>query len=124
MPATDSANDLIYDSGTGNPYYHEVVYFRDDTNRTMYRRLLVNTLATGNDQIATCPTGTFGCSPDTELVSNVENMLFEFYDINDAVTTTPELARSVEITINLNKRVYGQDITTSNTTRVTPRNEN
>jgi hypothetical protein len=51
-------------------------------------------------------------------------MLFVFYDINDAVTTVPENARSVELSVNLNKRVYGEDITISNKTRATLRNEN
>lgn len=125
QPATDSSNDLIFDSSTGYPYVHEVIYHGEGAKaETMYRRLLTNTAAPGHVQVTTCPTGTPGCPPETELVGNLDNMLFEFYDIDDNVTTIPEEARSIQITINLSKRIYGRDITTSNSTRVTLRNEN
>lgn len=125
QPATDVSNDLIFDSSTGYPYVHEVIYHGEGAKEdTMYRRLLTNTAATGHNQLTTCPTGTSGCPPEAELVGNLDNMLFEFYDIDDNITTTPEDARSIQITINLKKRIYGQDITTSNSTRVTLRNEN
>lgn len=121
-PATDSSDNLIFDSTTGYPYAHEVVYF--GSGGTMYRRLLTNSTATGHDQLTTCTNGTSGCSPDISLVNNLDNMTFVFYDANNAVTTTPENARSIQITVNLRKKVYGKFITTTNTTRVTMRNEN
>lgn len=121
LPATDSSNNFIYDDITGLPYYHEVIYF--GSSGTMYRRLLANPAATTSNQTSTCPAPNSGCSRDIKLVDNLENMLFKFYDINDAITTTPEDARSVEISINLRKKVYGKDIRTSNTSRITLRNE-
>lgn len=122
QPATDSDNNLIYDPVTGYPYYHEIVYF--GLNGSMYRRTLRNSNALASVQQTTCPSGTSGCLSDIDLVGNLENMLFEFYDTNNAVTAVPEEARSVRITINLKKSIYGQDIRTTNTTRVTLRNEN
>lgn len=122
QPATDSAKNLIFDSSTGYPYYHEIIYF--GLNGKMYRRTLKNVAATGATQQTTCPAGTSGCLSDIELLSNLDNMLFEFYDIDDIVTVVPEEARSVQITINLTKTVSGQEITTTNTTRVTLRNGN
>lgn len=123
QPATDTNNNLIFDPITGYPYVHEVVYHSDGGDK-MYRRLLTNSAATGHVQTTTCPSGTTGCSPDAELLDNLDNMLFVFYDANDAVTTTPENARSIQVTINVRKKVYGQTVTASNVTRITLRNEN
>lgn len=121
-PATDADNNLIFDDQTGYPYQHEVIYFSDNGN--MYRRRIANINATGSVQSSTCPIGTADCSPDIELVGNVENMQFSFYDIDNAVTTVPEEARSVDVTINLRQTLYGNQITSSNTIRATLRNEN
>lgn len=121
LPATDENDDFVIDPATGEPYYHEVVYF--SSGDTMYRRLLANPAATDSEQVSTCPYGETGCQRDIELVDNLENMLFEFYDINDDVTTVPEGARSVQITINLKRQIYGQTVDTTNTTRITLRNE-
>jgi prepilin-type N-terminal cleavage/methylation domain-containing protein len=122
QPVTDENKDFIFDSTTGYPYQNEIVYFGSGTS--MYRRTLANSGATGNVAITTCPANTVGCQGDVKLLDNLQNMLFVFYDINDVVTTTPENARSVELSINLTKRVYGENITISNKTRVTLRNEN
>lgn len=120
-PATNAANELVYNESSGFPYQHEVIYFSE--NGTMYRRLLRNDLAVDSTQSSTCRSGTVGCLPDIGLVNNVSNMLFEFYDSSNSQTTVFEDARSVQITINLRKQVYGNDIRTTNTTRITLRNE-
>lgn len=121
-PATDEDEDFVYDDATGYPYQHEVVYF--GSGGKMYRRLITNDAAFGHDQTATCPDGVNGCPPDIELVGYLDNMLFEFYDIDDQVTADPVSARSIEVTINLSRKAYGKNITTTNSTRVTLRNEN
>lgn len=122
QPVTDSSNEFIYDNSTGYPFQNEIVYF--SSGDTMYRRTLANSSAIGNKNVTTCPSGTVACSPDIKLTERLQNMLFVFYDIDDVVTTIPEEARSVAITVNLTQRIYGQDINVSNTTRVTLRNEN
>lgn len=122
QPATDSSNNFIFDDSTGYPYQNEIVYFSEDT--TMYRRLLANGIPINNDAATTCPQFTPGCARDVELTSRLQNMLFVFYDINDNLTVVPEEARSVEITVNLIDRIYGEEIAISNKTRVTLRNEN
>ncbi len=122
QPAVDTNKDFIFDDLTGYPYQNEIIYFGNSDN--MYRRTLSNVSASGNAAITTCPTGTPACQSDIKLLENLQNMLFVFYDINDVVTTVPEDARSVELSINLRKRVYGEDINISNKTRVTLRNEN
>jgi hypothetical protein len=123
QPVVDSSDDFIYDTATGYPYQNEIVYFGDNSENVMYRRLLANSGATGNASTSTCPATVSGCPPDTTLVENLDNLLFEFYDNNNDVTTIPEDARSVEITVNLKKQVYGRDLTVTNTARVTLRNE-
>lgn len=122
VPALDVNKDLLYDSETGNIIYHEVVYFGQNGN--LYRRLLKNPTATASTEVSTCPAGETGCVNDTILIEgNLENMVFEFYDIIDEVTMVTEEARSIQMTINVVKTVFGQDIRESNTTRVTLRNE-
>jgi prepilin-type N-terminal cleavage/methylation domain-containing protein len=121
QPAVDSTNTFVYDNLTGYPFQNEVVYFGNDS--TMYRRTLSNPLAADNKANTTCPIGTIGCPADVELSRNLDNMQFEFYDSGDQVTAVPAQARSVELTVNLKKRMYGRDVTVSNTTRVTLRNE-
>lgn len=122
QPVVDSSKNFIYDSSTGYPYQNEIVYFGDGEN--MYRRTLSNSLALGNSVNTTCPYGTTSCSPDIKLTDRLQSMFFVFYDTNDVVTTVPEDARSVELTIVLKQRIYGQDVVINNKTRVTLRNEN
>lgn len=122
QPAIDSSRDFIFDDSTGYPYQNEIVYF--GASNVMHRRSLANSAATGNATLTTCPVGTVGCSPDTQLTSYLQNMFFRFFDINDVLTIVPEDARSVELTVNLTRTVYGQQIDVTNKTRVTLRNEN
>ncbi len=120
-PATDSSNNLVYNDTTGFPYQNEVIYFSN--NNKMYRRIISNPEALTSVQTSTCTAGTTGCPADIALVNNLSNMLFEFYDSDNNVTTNLPDARSVQVTINLRKKVYGEDIKTTNTTRITLRNE-
>jgi prepilin-type N-terminal cleavage/methylation domain-containing protein len=122
QPVTDSSNDFIFDDSTGYPYQNEIVYFSNQSN--MYRRTLSNPIPIDNKAITTCPASVSGCSTDIKLTDRLLNMQFVFYDINDVVTIVPEEARSVDLTVNLTQRVYGEDIAISNKTRVTLRNEN
>lgn len=121
QPAVDTAGDFIYDDATGYPYQNEIVYFGDGSE--MFRRTLKNTLATDNVAITTCPSGTPSCPPDIELSENLKNMTFEFYDIDDNLTTVIADARSVALTVNLEKSVYGNVVDIQNSTRMTLRNE-
>lgn len=122
QPVTDSANDFIFDDSTGYPFQNEIVYFSNQSN--MYRRTLANPTPLGNRATTTCPAGTIACPSDIKLTDNLFSMQFAFFDINDDTTIVPEEARSVELTVNLSRRVYGEDITISNKTRITLRNEN
>lgn len=121
-PAVTSARDIIYDSNTGFPYKNEFIYFIAPGG--MYKRVLANTSATGNTQVTTCPASnaTSTCPPDRLFSSNVSNLSFTFYDASDATTANPTLARSVGLNVDMAKKVFGKNITLSNSTRVTLRN--
>lgn len=121
-PAIDSSRDIIYNSSTGYPYRNEQVYFT--TGSTLYRRTLKNTAAAGNTAITTCPpaSATSTCPADKQFTDYMNNLTFTFYDINNVPTPDPTLARSVNLTVNMSRRVYGKTVTLSNSTRTTLRN--
>jgi len=119
-PAFDKDRNFIYEAATGYPYKNEVIYFL--SNSAMYRRTLKNVNAVGNTAVTSCPTSTATCALDIKLASRVASLTFTFYDVNNAITLTPTLARSVQVTIVMSGKVYGQTITLTNTVRGTLRN--
>jgi prepilin-type N-terminal cleavage/methylation domain-containing protein len=122
QPAVDSNADLIYDTSTGYPYQNEIIYH--GAGAIMYRRTLENSTATDNAATTTCIPATPTCPPDILLTDSLKNMTFNFYDIDNAATVVPAEARSVALTVNLEKKIFGRAITVQNTTRMTLRNEN
>jgi hypothetical protein len=121
-PAIDSNRDIIYDPNTGYPYRNEYVYFLSGT--TMYKRLLKNTSATGNTVTQTCPKASSStlCPPDKTFSSSVSDLTFTFFDANNVSTANASLARSVKLTLTMQKKVFGKLITLSNSTQITQRN--
>jgi prepilin-type N-terminal cleavage/methylation domain-containing protein len=120
-PALAAAQEIIYDPSTGYPYRNEFIYFVNGAN--LYKRTLKNTSATGNVVVTSCPTAATGCPADRLFSKNISNFSFTFYDVNNAVTTDPTLARSVRLQVDLSKKVFGRTISLSNTTQVTQRNQ-
>lgn len=122
-PAIDINRDLIYDESSGYPYANEFIYFTDNTS--MYKRLLKNESAVGNILVTTCPEALSSptCPADRLLTDKLANLTFTFYDANDNLTTDSSLARSVELTVNMAKIVYGELLQLNNSTRVTLRNQ-
>lgn len=119
-PAVNAARDIIYNSSDSFPYENESVYYRSGSS--FYKRVLQNTLATGNIAKTTCPTATPTCPKDTEITSNLTNLSFVFYDINNNTTSDAGAARSISVTVNLQKKAYGSLIQFNNTIRTTLRN--
>jgi prepilin-type N-terminal cleavage/methylation domain-containing protein len=121
-PAIDSSRNIIYNASDSYPYENESIYFSRGTQ--MYRRLLKNTSAPGNSAITTCPAAsvTATCPQDIILSQYVTNLSFIFYDINNVTTADASQARSVSITVNLQRTIYGKLIDFSNTVRTTLRN--
>ena len=122
-PAVDSSNNIIYDDATGFPYRNEFIYFQ--SGNTMYKRVLANTNATGNTAKTTCPqaSSSASCPPDRLFSSNVSNLTFTFYDFLGATTADATKTRSVNLQVDMAKKIFGKNVTLANTTRVTLRNQ-
>jgi type II secretory pathway pseudopilin PulG len=122
-PAVDTSRNIIYDSSTGSPYRNELVYFVSGTN--MYKRTLANSSAVGNTAKTTCPKASASstCPPDRLFSENVTSITFTFYDASDNTTANATSARSVSLSVNLAKKSFSKNITLSNSTRVTLRNQ-
>jgi prepilin-type N-terminal cleavage/methylation domain-containing protein len=122
-PAVDSSRNIIYNTNTGFPYRNEFIYF--NSGSSMYKRILANTSAAGNTQKTTCPSSqsSSSCPPDRLFSSNVSNLSFTFYDSSDNTTSNAVSARSVQLEVDMAKKVFGRNLTFANTTRVTLRNQ-
>lgn len=120
VPALDPSHNYIIDPGTGSPYMNELVYYKNGT--TLMERKLANPSATGNTLHTTCPTATSTCQTDTQLAQYVNTMTFVLYDQDNAVTSTPSLARSVAISLNMQRNAPGNPLNLTTTTQVTLRN--
>jgi len=121
-PALDSSNDFIIDDSMGEPFMNERIYF--EVEGTLYRRTLADPLAPANASATTCPIllVTPTCPPDAELTQNYDDMSFILYDQNNAETMLATEARSVEMTVIMSRKAFGNTIDSVNTTRVTMRN--
>lgn len=119
-PAVDSISNVIYDTVSGTPYKNEVIYF--SINNKLSRRTLKNDAAPNNSAFTTCPAGTVNCRYDKEYTSNLKDLTFTFYDDNDQTTAIAENARSVKLSVTLEKKASGKMISFTNTIRTTLRN--
>lgn len=121
-PATNSSNDIIYNTNTGNPYNNEYVYFV--SNGTLYKRLLKNSAATGNSTVTTCPQAlaTTSCPADRKYSSYINDLTFTFYDESNAVTTNTARARSVKVGLSTARKVFGKRLNFNNSVLTKLRN--
>ena len=122
VPASDNQREYIIDSATGNPYNNELVYFKQDSD--LYKRTLANPSAAGNSLTTSCPaaSATNVCPADKKLLENVSDMDFSLYDQDNALTTDPLLARSINVSLSMSKDSFGEPLTLTNGIRVTLRN--
>jgi Tfp pilus assembly protein PilE len=121
-PAVDSSHNYLIDPGTGSPYMNELVYYKDGTS--LMKRTLANPSATGTTLITSCPAALASatCPADVHLADYFQSMAFTLYDQDGAVTANPPLARSIKITLNMQRSVYGTPISLNNNIRVSLRN--
>ncbi len=121
-PAITSSRAIIYNSLDNYPYENEAIYFK--SGGVFYRRILKNTAATGNIVTTSCPLAnvTATCPQDIALSNNLSDLSFTFYDINNATTADASKSRSISVTVNMQRKVYGTTITFNNTVRTTLRN--
>lgn len=123
QPATDAGNNFIIDIATGQPYSNELVYFK--SNGSLYKRILANQSAIGNTAVTSCPeqSATPTCPSDRKLADSVKDMSFTLYDQDNATTTDPLLARSIEINLVMERETFGSPLSLNNNIQVTLRNE-
>lgn len=122
VPATNSANEYITDTTTGQPYNNEFVYYKQGT--TLYKRTLAHPSATGNKLITSCPESlaTASCPADRKLADNIQDMNFTLYNQDDVLTTDTLAARSVKIDLQLERDTFGEPLSLTSSIRVTLRN--
>lgn len=121
-PAVTVDKDIIYDSETGYPYRNQLIYFISGNN--LYKRVLGNTAADGNSLTTSCPQASASstCPADKNYTSNIDNLTFEFYDIDNTITSDPTLARSVKVGLVMSRRSFGKTVTLNNSIQTTLRN--
>lgn len=122
LPATDASRNIIYNESTGYPYDTEVVYF--SSGSSMYRRTIVDPEATGNATKTSCPPAisTSNCPADKKFTSFLTDLSFTFYDDTNNTTADATLARSVQITVKVQRKILGKTVKFDNTIRTTLRN--
>ncbi|HET9174039.1 MAG TPA: prepilin-type N-terminal cleavage/methylation domain-containing protein [Candidatus Saccharimonadales bacterium] len=122
VPAEDSSKNYIIDPDTGSPYMNELVYYKN--GNTLMERVLANPNAVGNTTVTTCPSSSSStsCPPDKLLATYVSSMTFTLYDQNAAVTTTPTSARSVNISLTMQRNAPVSPLSLTDSIRVTLRN--
>ncbi len=121
-PAIDASREYIIDTETGEPYQNELVYYK--AGKTLFKRVLASPDATGNTLKTTCPasSASTACPADPKLIESVNDMVFTLYDQDNILTTDPLLARSLKITLSLQKDTFGNPLTLENSVQVTLRN--
>ena len=121
-PAEDTSGEYIFNGDTGDYYQNEIIYFAEDN--TLYKRQLADTSAPDNTGATNCPEdqASATCPADRIVSGDFSDLSFTFYDQDDALTEDPNLARSVAISIYLEKKIYGQTVSTNNNIRMTLRN--
>lgn len=122
VPAVNISRNYIIDPATGSPYMNELVYYKNGT--TLMKRSLANPGASGTTIKTSCPVALASstCPADIQLATYVSSMTFKLYDQDAVLTTTPSLARSVNITLNMQRNAPGNPINVTNSIRVTLRN--
>ncbi len=125
-PAVDVNNNVLYDTAAGQPYVNELVYYA--SNGTLYRRQLADSDATGNKYKTSCPPAnvTSTCPQDALLTNHFKALSFRFFDQDNV--EIPEAsgditrARSIELTIDMVHKTFGETVTYTNSIRMTMRN--
>lgn len=121
--AAENSNGAILFSDPSQYVSHKnnTIYYANDG--VVYKRVLANSVA-GNKARTSCPqaSASSACPGDRPVFENVTNFAVRYLDgLNNQVV--PEDARSVEVSVTLQERKYGRDITVSQTTRTVFRND-
>ena len=116
-----SGNILFSDPSNYTSHKNNQIYFVK--NGVLYRRMLASPV-TGNRVKTSCPATNpvAGCPTDRKLASNVVSFGVKYYDANN-VEVIPTNARSVELSLTVQKKAFGKQIQSSDKTRMVFRND-
>lgn len=118
-PAKDAESGFLYDDPFAYiTHKNNLIYFLHEG--TLYRRTLAADIE-NNSARTSCPNATNGCTPDMELINDVSDFTVRYFDANDE-EVVPDEARSVAVTIRIERIVYGRDVTAEYTVRSVFRN--
>jgi prepilin-type N-terminal cleavage/methylation domain-containing protein len=125
-PAVDVDNNVLYDTSAGTYHMNEIVYFA--ANGNLYKRQLADDTAVGNKYKTSCPpaNATAVCPQDALLTNHFKSLSFRFFDQDNVeipeATGDITQARSIELTIEMEHKTFGETVTYTNTIRMTMRN--
>lgn len=114
----DSSNKGLYDVAeyfTGKP--DSIVYYLK--NGTLYRRVIPANY-TGNIAlpIIDCPTNPLGgCPEDVAMLTDLTQLQFTYFDVNNDAGATPANTKSVKVSITASRQQSGQTIATTDSVR-------
>jgi prepilin-type N-terminal cleavage/methylation domain-containing protein len=122
VPALDASRNYITNPDTGSPYMNELVYYKNGTK--LMQRKLAHPNASGNRLKTSCPAAqaNSACPADIELADYVDSMDFILYDQDGAQTSTTGGARSVKISLQMERNTTGEPLELNNDIYVTLRN--
>lgn len=122
IAATDSNRNILWqDAHDYISYKNNVIYYLNGT--TIYRRVLADSVS-GNASKTTCPpaNATASCPADGDILDNVSSFSVQYYNSQNQ-QVDPASARSIQLSVNLLVHEYGQNITSTYTTRMVFRND-
>ncbi len=126
IPAVDQSGNLIYVDGSHqSTYTNNVIYYLDQTQHILYKRVLANTQAPGNVAVTSCPptATTPSCPADAKIVADVASFAATFYDSGNNTVTVPSGTEAIQITVSQTKYYHALSYSSSFTTRATLRNK-
>lgn len=116
-----NGNILFSDSKNYITQKNNLVYFVQ--NGTLYKRTIAASVS-GNNAQTSCPPAVANnsCPADKELLHNITSFGVQYLNSQNQ-TVAPTDARSIELSVTVNKSVFGQPQTVSYTTRMVFRND-
>jgi prepilin-type N-terminal cleavage/methylation domain-containing protein len=124
IPTLDSSDNLVFtDSSHTALQTNDLIYYVDSSKKTLWRRTIINPVCgvsvTCHDQT----TGCSGCPPDSKVIEDVANLVVNYYDGNNASTTTVANVYSLDATLTQSRYKFGRTYSNSLTSRMTLRNK-
>lgn len=118
----DTSNNIVFsDPANYTSQKNNTIYYVQ--NGSLYQRILAAPVA-NNKSKTTCPvtSASTSCSADRTLAENVQSFAIKYYNnLNQEVI--PTNARSIEISLTLQKTAYKQSVSQTYSTRMVFRNE-